>query len=162
MEFLFALLSGFILGMLHAFDADHLAAVTTFSSSQPDARKAAVFGLVWGLGHSITLLLFGLLVMTLRFAIPPLVESLAETAVGLILIAIGIWALRNVFHHKSIHLHKHVHDGVEHVHFHSHETGSDHRHRHSMFLVGAAHGLAGTASVLILIPVTLSQSALSG
>jgi sulfite exporter TauE/SafE len=161
MEYVVAILSGFTLGTLHAFDPDHLAAVTTFASTQPDARKSSMFGLVWGFGHSITLFLFGLLAISFRFVIPPLAESLAETAVGLILVGIGVWALRNVFIRKSIHVHKHTHDGVEHLHFHSHAEGAHHRHRHSMFLVGAAHGLAGTASVLVLIPVTLSRSILS-
>ena len=161
MELLFALLSGFTLGTLHAFDADHLTAVTAFSSGHIESRKAAAFGILWGLGHSATLFLFGLLAIAFRFVIPPLVESVAEAGVGIVLVGIGAWVLRSVFRQKSIHLHKHTHDGIEHVHFHSHEHGVHHRHRHSMVLVGAAHGLAGTASVLVLIPVTMSDSVLS-
>lgn len=158
MEFLLALVSGFTLGCVHAFDADHIAAVTAFASKHPDARKAARFGLIWGLGHTTTLVVFGGISAALKFVIPPLVETLAEGLVGLLLVGIGVWVLQDLLRRKHIHIHAHTHDGVEHVHFHSHEEGAHHRHEHSMFLVGAAHGFAGTAAVMVIIPLTLSQS----
>lgn len=158
MEFLLALMSGFILGTLHAFDADHLTAVTAFSGKAPSARRAALYGVLWGLGHTAMLFLFGVVAIAFRFVIPPMIETASEAIVGALLVGIGIWVLRGVLRSRRIHIHRHEHDGVEHVHFHSHQAASDHRHGHSMFLVGAAHGLAGTASVLVLIPITLSQS----
>ncbi|MBI4418612.1 MAG: sulfite exporter TauE/SafE family protein [Ignavibacteriales bacterium] len=161
MEFLLALASGFILGTLHAFDADHLAAVTAFSGKAADAKRSALYGVVWGLGHSVTLFLFGLVAIAFRFVIPPLVRSVSEAVIGVMLVGIGIWVLSGLFRRKRIHIHRHTHDGVEHVHFHSHQAQPDHGHRHSMFLVGAAHGLAGTASVLVLIPIALSHSILA-
>jgi len=158
MELVLALFSGLLLGTLHAFDPDHIATVTAFSSKYPEPRKAAFFGIAWGFGHSTTLLLFGVTAVAFRFVIPPLVESVAEMVVGGLLVAIGIWVLADILRKKSVHIHKHTHDGVEHVHFHSHAAENHHRHRHSMFMVGAAHGLAGTASVLVLIPLALGQS----
>lgn len=158
MEFMLALLSGFILGTLHAFDADHVAAVTAFSGKAPSARRAALYGVLWGLGHTATLFLFGVLAIAFRFVIPPMIETAAEALVGFMLVGIGVWVLRGVLKARRIHIHRHEHDGIEHVHFHSHQTAPDHRHGHSLFLVGAAHGLAGTASVLVLVPITLSQS----
>jgi high-affinity nickel permease len=161
MELLLALFSGLVLGTLHAFDADHIAAVTAFSSKHPNPRKAAQFGIAWGIGHSATLIAFGLAAVAFRFVIPPLLESVAEGMIGGLLIGIGIWVLAGLLRRKKVHMHKHTHDGVEHAHFHSHAVEAHHRHRHSMLMVGAAHGLAGSASVLVLIPLALSQSLLA-
>ncbi|MEX2115738.1 MAG: sulfite exporter TauE/SafE family protein [Bacteroidota bacterium] len=158
MDLVLALFSGLILGTLHAFDPDHIAAVTAFSSKHPEPRKAAVFGITWGFGHSTTLVLFGLTAVAFRFVIPPLIESVAEGIVGGLLVAIGVWVLSDILKKKRMHIHKHTHDGIKHIHLHSHAIESHHRHRHSMFMVGAAHGLAGTASVLVLIPLALGQS----
>ena len=154
-------MSGFTLGCVHAFDADHIAAVTAFASNHPDGKKAARFGVLWGLGHTTTLVVFGGISAALKFAIPPLVEFYAEAAVGILLVMIGIWVLRDVLKWKHVHLHSHTHDGVEHTHFHSHQEDVQHQHTHSMFLVGATHGFAGTAAVMVIVPITLSQSFLT-
>jgi sulfite exporter TauE/SafE len=158
MDLLLAVVGGFTLGCLHAFDADHVAAVTAFASKHPSARQASLFGIYWGLGHTATLLILGGLSVALKFVIPPAVSTAAEMLVGILLVAIGLWVLRDFIRGKKVHLHKHTHDGVEHVHFHSHAHADDHRHRHSMFAVGAAHGFAGTAAVMVLIPITVTQS----
>lgn len=158
MDMVIALVSGFTLGCMHAFDADHIAAVTAFTSRHPDGRKAARFGVMWGLGHTATLVAFGGISAALKFVIPPLVESIAEVAVGILLVVIGLWVLRDLLRRNRIHLHTHTHDGVAHAHFHSHEESAHHRHAHSMFFVGATHGFAGTAAVMVIVPVTLSQS----
>jgi hypothetical protein len=158
MDNLFPLVAGFTLGCIHAFDADHLVAVTAFASKTRNALAAARFGLLWGLGHTTTLLLLGVLSLTFRFLIPPLVESLAEVSVGILLIAIGVWVLRSVARQHQLHIHQHSHDGTTHVHIHSHADGPDHHHTHSMFLIGATHGFAGTASVMVMIPIAISQT----
>lgn len=158
MDLVLAIAGGFTLGCLHAFDVDHVAAVTAFSSKHPSARRASLFGIYWGLGHTATLLVLGGLSVGLKFVIPPVLSAAAELLVGLLLIAIGLWVLRDFFRGAKVHAHKHTHDGVEHVHFHSHAHGEDHRHRHSMFFVGAAHGFAGTAAVMVLVPITITQS----
>ncbi len=161
MDFLLPLLAGFTLGCIHAFDVDHIVAVTAFASSKPQVKEAAKFGFLWGLGHTATLVVFGVLSIAFRFVIPPLFESVAEIPVGVLLIVIGGWMLRGLFHAKHLHIHKHTHDGVEHVHIHSHRHGEDHHHRHSIFWVGATHGFAGTAAVIVIIPVAVSQSILA-
>lgn len=161
MELIMAVLAGFTLGCLHAFDVDHIVAVTAFASKNPDARKATWLGILWGLGHTGTLLVLGLVSLLFKFVIPPTVESIAELAIGALLIAIGVWVLTDLLRHKHFHIHKHSHDGVEHIHFHSHRQNEGHSHRHSMFLVGAAHGFAGTASVLVIIPIAITQSILA-
>jgi nickel/cobalt exporter len=158
MDLLLPVIAGFVLGCIHAFDADHVVAVTAFASKNPQPLKAARFGIVWGLGHTATLLVLGLVSIAFKFAIPPVVESFAELLVGVLLVAIGLWVLAGVLRQKRTHIHKHTHDGVGHIHFHSHEHNTDHDHSHSMFLVGATHGFAGTASVMILVPLAVSQS----
>lgn len=161
MEFLLALVSGLTLGCVHAFDADHIAAVTAFASNHSDGRKAVRFGVMWGLGHTATLVVFGGISAALKFAIPPLVSTVAEGVVGLLLVAIGIWVIRDLLQKKHIHIHAHTHDGEKHVHFHSHAESAGHRHAHSLFLIGATHGFAGTASVMVIVPIAVSQSLIS-
>jgi len=153
--------TGFLLGCIHAFDVDHVIAVTAFASKQAHTRGAAAYGLVWGLGHATTLVVLGLASLVLKVIIPPMVESIAELGIGGMLIALGVWTLRNVFRRKHIHLHTHSHDGVEHLHFHTHKQGPEHTHKHSMFIIGATHGLAGTAAVMVLLPLAISQSLLA-
>lgn len=161
MEIVLPILAGFTLGCIHAFDVDHIVAVTAFASKRPTATGAATFGFLWGLGHTATLVVLGVLSIAFRFAIPPMMESIAETTVGVLLIVIGAWVLLSMFRQKQMHIHKHTHDGVEHVHIHSHADGESHRHSHSMFWVGATHGFAGTAAVMVIIPVAISQSVFS-
>lgn len=158
MEILLPVIAGFTLGCIHAFDADHIVAVTAFASKTRNAFAAAKFGFLWGLGHTATLVLLGLLSLTFRFIIPPLVESIAEIAVGILLVVIGLWVLRGVLQRHRLHIHRHTHDGTTHIHLHSHSRSEDHRHNHSMFLVGATHGFAGTASVMVMIPVAMTQT----
>jgi sulfite exporter TauE/SafE len=158
MDLLLALSSGLALGCIHAFDIDHVVAVTAFASSKPDAKKAVRFGILWGLGHTFTVVMLGLLSIALKFAVSPNIESTAEIAAGVLLIGIGTWAVANVLKNRHVHIHRHAHDGDHHVHFHSHAQTREHFHKHSMFFVGATHGFAGTAAVMVIIPVAFSQS----
>jgi sulfite exporter TauE/SafE len=158
MELLLAMVGGLTLGCLHALDVDHIAAVTVFVSKHPNPRQAATLGIRWGMGHTVSVFVLGVLSLMLKFMIPPLVQSLAEVLVGILLVGIGVWALRDSFRKHSIHLHKHTHDGVEHAHFHSHADRADHLHGHSMFLIGATHGFAGTATLMVIVPLTVTTS----
>jgi hypothetical protein len=160
-EILLPILAGLTLGALHAFDADHVAAVSVFVSRNAELSRAVRFGIRWALGHTATLLVFGLTAMSLKLVITPLMETIAEVGVGIMLVVLGTWGMHHVVRRERIHIHRHVHDGMEHIHVHSHAGQNDHRHEHSMFLVGAAHGFAGTASVLVVIPVTIISSVLT-
>lgn len=157
-DILLPMVAGLTLGSLHALDADHVAAVSVFVSRNPRPRQAMMFGVRWALGHTTTLLLFGLVVISLKLVVTPFMEMVAEVGIGFMLIAIGTWGLNNLLRRQRMHIHRHMHDGVEHVHFHSHGERSDHLHEHSVFLIGAAHGLAGTASVLVVVPVAVVSS----
>jgi sulfite exporter TauE/SafE len=158
MELLLAVVGGLTLGCLHALDIDHVTAVTVFVSKNPNPRRAALLGVRWGMGHTATVFVLGVLSLMLKFFIPPLVQSLAEVLVGILLIAIGVWVLRDSLRRRGIHLHTHAHDGGEHIHFHSHQDRPDHSHTHSMFLIGATHGFAGTASLMVIVPLTVTTS----
>ncbi len=157
------LILGFLIGLRHALEADHLAAVATLVSRSPEAREAWPLGALWGLGHTATLFIVGGVVMALSSAVPEDISRYIELAVGVMLVILGADVFYRVVRDK-VHFHGHRH-GEEAVHFHAHshafEAKADHdpaahhhRHRHHMriraTLVGVMHGLAGSAALVIL------------
>ena len=148
------LLTGLVLGMRHAFDRDHVAAVTPFISLEPDPVKSAWFGCRWTIGHALTVLGLGSLILLLHLKLDPSFERYAELAVGVTLIALGIWRLLLLWQERR-HVHRHAHHQKEHSHAHSHEPGREHVHRFAPTLVGMVHGASGTAELFVLIPITL-------
>ena len=163
------LLVGFLLGLKHATETDHLAAVATLVTRQSTYAQTAIQGLAWGLGHTVTLMLVGGLVLALGKQIPPNLEQALEFGVGLMLIVLGADVLRRLVRSR-IHFHVHSH-GVEirHVHAHGHvaaaapKPGATERHRHidarhehphglplRALAVGTMHGLAGSAALVLL------------
>ena len=148
------LLTGLVLGMRHAFDRDHVAAVTHFISLEPDPVKSAWFGFRWALGHAVTVLLLGSLILLLHLKLDPSFERYAELAVGITLIILGLWRLALLLQERR-HAHQHSHRNTVHTHVHSHEPGREHVHRFAPTLVGIVHGASGTAEVFVLLPITL-------
>ncbi|HXV85684.1 MAG TPA: hypothetical protein VD793_03240 [Gemmatimonadales bacterium] len=153
------------LGAAHAIEVDHMVAVTAFVGGQPRVATAARFGLRWGLGHAGVVFLAGGALAWAGVRVPDHLAGWAELIVGLTLVALGAWAARRA---ARLHLHP-PHSHGDHAHLHAHATGAtphphEHahhghqpsaRHGHLSTLVGAVHGLAGTAPVVALIPVTL-------
>jgi ABC-type nickel/cobalt efflux system permease component RcnA len=125
------LLLGLLLGIRHAFDADHLVAVTTIVSEYRNPLRAIWVGVSWGLGHTTTLFLAGGALLLLDLHVPEKVALSFEFAVGLMLIVLGIQTLHAFRQHK-VHFHSHVHNGKlnSHEHFHSHEDALNHDHPH--------------------------------
>ena len=129
---LLAILSlGFVLGMRHATDPDHVVAVTTIVSSQRSMKRAAAIGAVWGLGHTITILLVGGGIILFKWAIPPRVGLAMELAVALMLIVLGITNIGGTLQWLSgqrassreleaVHSHAHSHGDYVHTHPHGH------------------------------------------
>ena len=148
----------FGLGIVHALDADHIMAVSVLSSSKSGSQHSINFCLRWALGHGITLMVIGGCVFLFGMAIPDQLSVYAEHGVGLVLILIGILVLFRL-RQKNIHLHYHQHDGLpQHAHWHSHHENNQHdkdphQHQHSAILVGVLHGVAGSAPLLVLIPI---------
>ena len=152
------LLLGFVLGLRHALDGDHLAAVSTFVTEEKNVWKSSLIGAYWGAGHTAALLVFGMGIATFRLAVPERLSSFLEFAVGWMLVILGINVLRKLVKEKAIHVHTHQHDGTTHSHLHLHLTSNEHAHKHHVlrvggrpFVVGVVHGLAGTAALMLLI-----------
>ena len=80
-----------------------------------------------------------------------LISTYSERVVGVVLIAIGIWALRKTMN-QHVHTHPHSHDGKDHVHIHIHTSVPKHRHTHAALAVGALHGLAGSSHIFGILP----------
>lgn len=148
----------FGLGLLHALDADHIAAVTGLAGARAGFRDSVRFCLRWSLGHGAVLLSVGAAVLLLGMAIPDSLSALAERLVGAVLVLIGGYVLWDVLRSNS-HLHFHVHDGLtRHAHWHRHaERAGTHRHGHSALLVGMLHGTAGSAPLLAVLPWSLQS-----
>jgi len=155
------LLIGFVLGLRHATEADHLAAVSTIVSEKKSLFTASIVGGLWGVGHTISLFLVGLLVIFLKLQISESVETKLEAVVGVMLVLLGLNALRNLFRAEKIHVHTHEHDGHRHTHIHTHraekEEKSHHRFSPRSVVVGMVHGLAGSAALMLLVVPTISS-----
>lgn len=137
---------GILLGLRHATDPDHVAAVTTLvAARERSARAAARLGLAWGLGHALTLFVFGLPIVVFGAYLPERVQQGAETAVGILIVALSVWLLvrwrRGAFAHRP---HPHAHGA---------------RSPLQAFGIGLVHGLGGSAGVGILIVASVQNRA---
>ena len=147
---------GFLLGLRHAMDTDHLAAVSTVLAERPSLLASSAVGLWWGIGHTATLLLVGFIVLIGGIHIPAEFETIAESGVAVLLIMLG-GKLALKLYRERWHVHSHHHDGLPHVHLHRHQLEEDHRHRHWMselirpLCIGMAHGLAGSAALMLMV-----------
>ena len=150
---------GGLLGLRHAFEPDHLAAVTTLAS-RPGQRlwSAARLGLVWGLGHTATVGVVALLVIALGIEIPARFWPAAEVIVAALLILLGgtvIWRYARGRWH--MHAHSHQPSADSHLHLHSHAREGSHDHPHASVDArrslgfGVAHGLAGSGAIVALL-----------
>jgi high-affinity nickel permease len=138
-----------LLGLRHASDPDHLAAVTTLIATKREdaARRAARLGFTWGLGHATSLFVFGLPVVLYRAYLPKPVQSGAETAVGAVIVVLALWLLirwrRGVFGERRGHLHVRT------------------RTPWQAYAIGVVHGMGGTAGVGVLLLASISNHALA-
>ncbi len=179
---------GFFLGMRHATDPDHVIAVTTIVTQQRSTGRAALIGVFWGLGHTLTIFLVGSAIILFNLVIPARVGLTMELSVGFMLILLGAWNLASfvrsvpraaaVAASQTIHSHSHSHGNLVHAHVHTHSGGE---HTHSLehtpvpqldralahsgtyqfirpLVVGIVHGLAGSAAVALLILASIRNS----
>lgn len=157
---------GFVLGLKHVLDPDHLVAVSTIVSQHKSVRRSSLIGTFWGLGHTASLLSVGIVVVALKLSIPKQFAFWMELGVTVMLVLLGVKALRGALHGWTLHAHVHSHDGRRHVHIHLHrpEELHVHHHRHLFgfgvrpFLVGIVHGLAGSAALMILVLATIRST----
>lgn len=165
-------LLGFLMGMSHSLDADHLLGVGSMAKGDMSVKKITALGIFWGLGHTATLLLMTTLVVFFNILISERLSLVLETVVGMMLIFLGIEVYRKI-RYKRIHFHVHRHsDNVIHWHAHSHNelatmTSPEHKHlihdhghaenikmprsKCKSFFIGLLHGGAGASAVLALV-----------
>ena len=151
--FLLIVVVAILLGLRHATDPDHLAAVTTLIASEEkrSARAARRLGFIWGLGHATTLFAFGLPIVVFGAYLPERLQQAAETSVGLVIIALAAWLLVR-WRRGAFHLH-------DHTHLYAHGDDRGHSHGHApktrtplgAFLIGLVHGMGGSAGVGVLL-----------
>jgi ABC-type nickel/cobalt efflux system permease component RcnA len=169
---------GLVFGLKHATEVDHVVAVSAIVSEHRSVLRSALVGGLWGAGHTASLVIVGVLVLVFRVVIPLPVANWLEFGVALMIIGLGVLAIARVLRRRNdVHLHRHSHDGRSHVHIHFHERSTHHEsdalvftqaseasnsshpsHSHAIsrvgfkpLLVGAMHGLAGSAALTLLV-----------
>jgi len=183
-SFLSIVAVGFFLGMRHATDPDHVIAVTTIVSRQRNLLKAAMTGIFWGIGHTLTIFVVGTVIILFDVVIPARIGLSMELSVGLMLIVLGVMNIasflrsaRAISPQDSEILHRHPQSHGDYVHSHAHgQSPETHPHSHPQtpltwldrlfgriglyqqlrpLVVGIVHGLAGSAAVALLILTTI-------
>lgn len=161
-----ALTLGLLIGMRHALEADHLAAVASLATRSRGMGETTRLGIAWGMGHTITLVIIGSAVLMMDTLVPESVAKVLELIVGIMLVVLGADVLRRLIRDR-IHLHIHQHNGGRHVHAHGHHAPpvihdmDAHRHGHRSrmpwraLVVGLVHGMAGSAALVLLTLNTL-------
>ena len=157
-------------GLEHAFEVDHLLAVNNLVTNRNKIKEAVKDGIFWGIGHTFTIFIVGVVMIGFKVAISETVFRYLEATVGLMLIALGIYRLiklfkKNKHSHTYSHTHTHKHsDETIHAHLHTHTYSHSHsldvlRHEHpdtsknfkAAFSVGLVHGLAGSGALVVLV-----------
>lgn len=153
---------GFILGIKHAIEPDHVIAVSTIASQSKKLWNASLAGVFWGIGHTATLFIVGIILIFMKGEIPEKWSLSLEFLVGIMLVYLGV---KTILSFKNIHMHHHVHDGEDHKHVHSHKKHGKHEHKiqHKKprylqsLLIGLVHGLAGSGAMVLLTMSTVKS-----
>lgn len=155
-------LLGLFVGLRHAFEPDHLTAVSTLAVEARDARRGTLLGVLWGIGHTAALAVVGTLLLVTGAVLPERVEAGLELAVALMLVVLGVRSLWSGARDGKLGaMHRHRHGGGEHVH-----AGPD-EHLHigrrtfalRPLIVGVVHGLAGSGALTALVFAKLPDPA---
>jgi ABC-type nickel/cobalt efflux system permease component RcnA len=160
---------GFLIGMQHATEVDHVAAVCSIASRRSGISSISRHGLFWGIGHTLTLFLVGGTCLVMRASLPENIASRLEFTVGVMLVGLGLHVLYRLWRDK-VHFHAHRHgSGPSHFHAHSHladkgphwANGHDHAHQERLpwrtLAVGLVHGMAGSAALVVLTAATFDS-----
>ncbi len=163
---------GFIIGLGHALEADHLAALSTMAARERRRDRIVRHGVSWGLGHALTLFVIGGGAIWFQASLDPRLAGGLEAVVGLMLIVLGLRVFWRLIRDR-VHIHRHRHgDGTHHLHAHSHRHDqsdhdpASHSHAHPSRLspgalaIGLVHGMAGSAALVVLAASVLTTPAL--
>ena len=177
---------GFLLGMRHATDPDHVIAVSTIVSREHSVRRSALIGAAWGLGHTLTILAVGGVIILFRITLPPRLGLSMEMAVGVMLIVLGVKNLRGLFPGPEVSSAPvpaaeglpRYHSHGDYIHLHSHPQKQGHPHdpgrnplarldhwlsRSNLYqlvrplIIGIVHGMAGSAAIALLVLSTIAN-----
>ncbi len=155
---------GFFLGLKHATEADHMAAVSTIVSDRKSIWNSMLVGGLWGMGHTISLFIAGIFVLLLNFQISERTERGMEFCVGLMLTILGLNVFRKLLKGGRLHFHTHEHGDRSHVHPHIHDGATDEVHSHhglslspKALFIGMVHGMAGSAALMLLVIPTIDS-----
>jgi ABC-type nickel/cobalt efflux system permease component RcnA len=153
--FTFPFLLTLYAGFTHAFEADHLLAVSNIVTRRNSIKLSLKDGIFWGLGHASTIFFIAVLMILFKIAISAQYFHYFEATVGLMLIILAVYRLVKCYRSKTIvvHAHTHKHNCEEHKHLHVH-FGKEHKHQHAHSLaygVGLVHGLAGSGALIVVV-----------
>ena len=161
------LLIGLGIGLRHALDADHLAAISTIVSERKSLFSSLLIGGLWGVGHTASLLLAGIAVIALNLQIGKYEKPL-EFCVALMLIGLGANVLYKLARGGRVHFHQHAHGGHKHLHPHVHDDKPEPEHSHHglrlglrPLVIGMVHGLAGSAGLMLAVLATIKSTPLA-
>ena len=163
---------GLLLGMQHALEADHVAAVSSVVSRRKGLKSISLHGAAWGLGHTLTLLLVAGTCILLKTQLNERIAERLEFGVGVMLVGLGAHVLWRLWRDR-VHFGTHSHsDGTRHMHAHSHRHEADRKHHQSphdhdhpawlpwrTLLVGTMHGMAGSAALVVLAASSIDNPA---
>ena len=162
-----SLLLGFMLGLSHALDADHVVAVGTLAAETESLKRSSILGLFWGMGHTITLAVIGTIVLSMKWRIPETLATSMEVLVAGMIMGLGGLLLWRATKPLTLHTHTHSHDDRTHTHVHVHAHEQDiHAHHHlknslqKAFMVGVVHGVAGSAALTLTVMATMPSTLL--
>jgi hypothetical protein len=162
------LLLGLVTGLRHSMEADHVAAIlSVVASNHNNIKRASMLGAIWGLGHTTSLFIAGLLVLLLAVNIDENLSSRLEFGVGIMLLFLGVttftgWRIGKFFkglRHQNSSSHKHIHHHYQSdvVHSHNHVHDAEHGHGHKSLLIGMVHGMAGSGALLLIVLSTINS-----
>ncbi|MCU0389863.1 MAG: urease accessory protein [Thermoflexibacter sp.] len=141
METIIPLLLAAVVGFQHAFEADHLVAVSSIITKRSSIVLAVKDGIFWGLGHTSTILIIGILILVGKIVLPEQVFSYLEAGVGVMLVILGVYRFFKLFKYKNDHIH----------------LIDDKGNHHLAYTVGAIHGLAGSGTMILLVMTEIKE-----
>jgi sulfite exporter TauE/SafE len=150
-SFLSILALGFVLGIKHAIEPDHVIAVSTIASQSKKLFRSSLAGVFWGIGHTATLFIVGIILLIMKGQIPEKWAMSLEFLVGIMLVYLGISTITSL---KKIHVHQHEHDS---------ETINQHGNQQKnlsyikSMVIGLVHGLAGSGAIVLLTMSTVKS-----
>lgn len=153
---------GFVLGIKHAIEPDHVIAVSTIASQSKKLSRSSLAGVFWGIGHTVTLFIVGIILILMKGEVPEIWALSLEFLVGIMLVYLGITTFLSF---KNIHVYSRGHNGEEHKHVHSHAYSGIHEHKRQhknvsylkSLLIGFVHGLAGSGALVLLTMSTVKS-----